>query len=94
MTQNITKSMLEQGTVIDVRTYDEVESGMFQNAIHIPLDELLDHIDQLKTMKAPLILYCRSGNRSGHAKTLLEIEGVSHLYNGINKEYLDTIFFS
>ena len=92
MHNDLKKEMISQGTVIDVRTYDEVEEdGVFGDAVHIPLDEILDRVDDLNEMKSPLVLYCRSGNRSGHAKTLLESEGVSSLYNGINKDYLETL---
>ena len=38
---DITKEMIETGTIIDVRTYDEWEEGHFEEAIHIPLDEII-----------------------------------------------------
>jgi phage shock protein E len=91
MSDEISKEMIEKGTVVDVRTYEEISSGMFENAIHIPLNELLIELDQFKSFKTPLILYCRSGNRSGQAVGLLEDEGLTGLFNGINKEYLESL---
>jgi len=88
---DITREMIDVGTVVDVRTYEEVELGRYENAIHIPLDELDARIEEFKSMDTPLIIYCRSGNRSGHAKMVLEAEGLTDVHNGINIEYLESI---
>ena len=88
---DITKEMIETGTIIDVRTYDEWEEGHFEEAIHIPLDEIIEQVALLATLKKPLILYCRSGNRSGQAIDLLESEDLKDMHNGINQDFLETI---
>lgn len=85
---DLTRSILDTATVIDVRTYSEVdETGIYPGAIHIPLDELDFRLDELPT-SGPLVLYCRSGNRSGKACEFLEEEGFCELYNGINLAHL------
>lgn len=87
----LTKELIESATVIDVRTDEEVAFGIFEGAEHICLDELVDQLNYIKTLKAPLVLYCRSGNRSGQACAYLESEGLSHVHNGINLETLNSI---
>ncbi len=90
--QTLTKAILDRATVIDVRTYAEVEdTGTYPNALHIPLDEFPSRFDELSDLEGPLVLYCRSGNRSGQACQFLESEGFSNLYNGINLDYLNQI---
>jgi phage shock protein E len=68
--------------VIDVREINEFESGHFEGAISIPLGSIPMRIDELKAMKGPIVLYCRSGNRSGMAMGLLKQAGIIDVYNG------------
>jgi len=92
MGYDLTRDVLESCTVIDVRTEDEVEEdGLFEGAIHIPLDTLSDNLDFIETLEFPLVLYCRSGNRSGKAVAFLEENGFGDVYNGINKDNLADI---
>jgi phage shock protein E len=89
--KTLTKELIESATIIDVRTDEEVAQGIFAGAIHICLDDLASEMSQFEEMKAPVILYCRSGNRSGQALRYLEEHGFSNLYNGINIETLEKI---
>ena len=59
-------------TVIDVREINEFESGHFEGAINIPLGSIPMRIAELKAMNGPIVVYCRSGNRSGMAMSLLK----------------------
>jgi len=68
--------------VIDVREINEFESGHFEGAINIPLGSIPMRIDELKAMHGPIVLYCRSGNRSGMAMGLLKQAGIIDVYNG------------
>lgn len=78
---------LKAGTVrlIDVRTDEEVASGMIPGAEHIPLDRF----DPAKLGPADgrdVVLYCRSGRRSAMAGAKLAAatgEPVEHLEGGI-----------
>ena len=47
-----------QGTIVDVRTPEEFLSGNFASSINIPLQQIQRRIDELKNLKAPLILCC------------------------------------
>lgn len=70
-----------QGTIIDVRSYAEFMGGHVVDSINIPLNEIPQRIEELKNIKAPLILCCASGNRSGQAQHFLTQQGIE-CYNG------------
>ena len=73
----------KQYTLIDVREAEELETdGKINSAIHIPLADIQDNIEEIAQMQKPIILFCRSGNRSGRAIDFLESEGIENLYNG------------
>jgi rhodanese-related sulfurtransferase len=67
---------------VDVRSRSEFESGHVPGAKNIPLDELMGRMDELEGVGGPLVLYCRSGNRSGMALHILKEAGWDNLYNG------------
>lgn len=71
----------KQGTIVDVRTPMEYKGGHVAGSINIPLHELPDKIEELKTLKAPLVLCCASGSRSGQANFYLTQQGIE-CYNG------------
>ena len=67
---------------IDVRSAEEVAADSIEGDSHIPLAEL--DVEQLATLydkDAELMLYCRSGNRAGQAKELLEAAGFTNVVN-------------
>jgi phage shock protein E len=68
---------------VDVRTPEEFAAGHVQGAIHIPHTEMAARLGELEEHRdAELVLYCRTGNRSGIAKQILESAGFEHLVNG------------
>ena len=67
--------------IIDVRTVEEFAAGHIAQSINIPLQILLDSIEDLTEFET-LILICRSGNRSGQAKVLLRERGFENVFNG------------
>ena len=69
-------------TIVDVRTPEEFAEGHFLNAINIPLDQVAQRINEFKEMKKPIIAYCRSGNRSGIAVSILKQYGIADAVNG------------
>lgn len=74
LSSEVAKSYLKDDNYrfLDVRTESEFLSGHIENSIHIPLQELptrLDEIEQLK--QKDIIVYCRSGARSGKAINIL-----------------------
>ena len=61
---------LQQGdkvNLIDVREDDEWEDGHIAEARHVALSRLTDSLDGLNDEAGPIVIICRSGNRSGRA---------------------------
>ena len=79
--------------IIDVRTKEEWDSGHIEGATHIPLKNLSNKIDEFtKDYNEEILLYCRSGNRSGKAKKLLDEIGYTNTKNlggikNVNENY-------
>ena len=68
--------------VIDVRSFEEVKTGVIQDAIHIEWTKIEEEITNLDISKdQPIYLYCRSGNRSGKATKILEKIGYTNAIN-------------
>ena len=68
--------------IIDVRTKQEWDSGYIDGAIHIPLNNLSKDINKYTVSNnEEILLYCRSGNRSGKAKLILEELGYTDIRN-------------
>ena len=70
---------------MDVRTEDEYNDGHIKGAILLPVQELEERLDELPVDK-PIIVYCRSGNRSRNAAEILVVNGFEAVYDmgGIN----------
>ena len=60
--------------VLDVRTQEEYEAGHVPGAVLIPHDQIETRIAELGQPRA-LVVYCKSGRRSGLAETVLEKHG-------------------
>ena len=72
----------KQALLIDVRTQDEFQQGHLEGSVLMPYDVIDTGISSLTQDKDQLIyVYCRSGNRSGTAKTTLERLGFTNVHN-------------
>ncbi len=67
--------------LVDVRTEWEFAEGSAPGAVNIPLDKISQNLNKFKD-KPSIIVFCRSGNRSSQAKTILEKNGIQEVYNG------------
>ena len=70
----------EGGQLIDVRSQIEFNQGALNGAVNMPIDafqQLTNEIDQTK----PVLLYCRTGARSGMVKRYLEQLGFEKVHN-------------
>ncbi len=67
--------------LVDVRTESEYASGSVPGAINVPLSSIGDSL-HLFDDKEDIVLFCRSGNRSGKAKAILESKGILNITNG------------
>lgn len=77
----------EQPVMIDVREDFERQAGNI-GGLHIPMGVLPSQLEQIEKYKnQEVIVYCRSGGRSGSAKVFLTQQGftkVSNLVGGMN----------
>lgn len=67
--------------LVDVRSPGEFASGSVEGAVNIPLDTIPDQLQAFKNKDA-IVLFCRSGQRSGMAKNILEQNGLKNIHNG------------
>jgi rhodanese-related sulfurtransferase len=86
---NISAIIEANAILVDVRTADEFAGGHIEGAINIPLSFLMERKHEINGLgNSPVIFYCRSGNRSGSAVTLLQQHGYSKIYNGGSMDQL------
>ena len=63
-------------TVLDVRRADEWAAGHIDGALHIPLDQLEDRLDEVPADR-PVWVHCASGFRASIASSLVDRAGLS-----------------
>lgn len=72
----------ESGVVVDVCEPKEFSAGHVPNAINLPLSSLKDRLRDIEKYKnKPVIVSCRSGNRSLKGAVLLRKQGFATVYN-------------
>lgn len=94
------KQALSSGKkLLDIRNLSELENnGRFKEAIHIPLDELRERIDELDTNQA-YVITCHSGLRSYIGERILKqkgldvknLDGAFSLYQMVKPEEIDYV---
>ncbi|MEZ4909753.1 MAG: rhodanese-like domain-containing protein [Saprospiraceae bacterium] len=67
--------------LVDVRSPMEFNQGHPKGSINIPLDRLDANLSKFKG-KDNIVVFCRSGARSGQAKSILESHGITNVVNG------------
>lgn len=65
----------EQVQLLDVREPYEWEAGRIEGAVHIPLGDLMAGRMEGLDASRPVIVYCRTANRSEVAGLLLQAKG-------------------
>jgi rhodanese-related sulfurtransferase len=66
--------------LIDVRTPEEFAGGHIPGAVNIPVQEIAGRLAEV-AQDRPVVLYCRSGNRSTQAAQILDAAGYAPVYN-------------
>ncbi|HET9122221.1 MAG TPA: rhodanese-like domain-containing protein [Acidiferrobacteraceae bacterium] len=70
------------GVFVDVREAQEYTAGHIPKARNIPLSRMAQPGPELAKLKdRPVVLYCRSGQRSARAAALLRKQGFTSVYN-------------
>lgn len=76
------KELVSNGAIIvDVRSPGEYKAGHIPGSKNFPLDNIRSKVAELKKINKPVITVCRSGARSGMAKSILQSAGIE-VYNG------------
>lgn len=72
----------EKPLILDVRTPNEFFEGYIPGAKLIPVQQLADRVGEIEAYKnTPVVIYCRSGNRSIVASQILIKNGFKQVYN-------------
>ena len=66
--------------LLDVREPFEREIARIEPSVHIPMQEVPDHLDRLPR-GATIVVYCHSGGRSAAVAGFLEQQGYEHVVN-------------
>ncbi len=67
--------------LVDVRTPEEFESSKLPGAINIPLQDI-DRVGVSRLLKEkPVVVFCRSGQRSHMAMQILISQGFKEVHN-------------
>jgi phage shock protein E len=75
-------SLIKEGAfLVDVRTPGEFVAGHVKGSVNIPLDKVAAQLSLFKNKKH-IIVFCRSGNRSSQAKSVLNQHGFTNVVNG------------
>ncbi len=69
-----------EAVLIDVREPDEWAAGHVAGATHIPLGDLAARLAEVPRDR-PVLLFCRSGNRSGKTTAFLRQQGYGQATN-------------
>lgn len=78
---NLAEVIQAGALLVDVRSPEEFRSSPVKGAINIPLEQVQSQLQRFKG-KSNIIVFCRSGNRSGIAKSILERSGITGVING------------
>lgn len=71
----------EGAFLVDVRSPKEFAQSKINGSVNIPLDSIPSQIHKFKNKKH-IIVFCRSGNRSSMAKSILKRNGFTNVANG------------
>ena len=67
--------------LVDVRSAGEFADGHVSGSVNIPLDQVQNQLAKFKNKKN-IVVFCRSGNRSSQAKSILAQHGFTNVTNG------------
>ena len=85
----VLSAITHQALIVDVRTPEEFADGHYPGAINIPHETILEGLNQLGvTADTSVLLYWRSGNRSGQAEQVLQQKGFTDARNAGGLETL------
>jgi len=76
------QTIIKEGAfLVDVRTKGEFASGHIKGSVNIPVDEIANQLPKFEN-KSNIVVFCQSGGRSWHAKSILNKNGFKNVVNG------------
>jgi rhodanese-related sulfurtransferase len=66
--------------LLDVRTASEFENAHIPGAYNLPLDQLSEHVRELRVAQGSVVLICQSGQRAQRADALLRESGMANMH--------------
>lgn len=67
--------------LVDVRTPGEFAAGHIPGAINVPVQQLDTRVSELQPKETAIVVYCRSGQRSGNAARMLKNAGFNSVHD-------------
>jgi len=67
--------------IIDVRSPDEFADGAYPGARNIPVNTLVNRLNDVGAKDKPVVVYCASGGRSAVAQQILKANGFADVTN-------------
>ena len=78
--------LLQNPTLLDVRTVHEFVQTKIAGAQHVALENIADQIDFIKSWNTPVVTYCNDGTRSRMATLLLKRANIKVVDGGGKEE--------
>ena len=78
----VREALAEGAVIVDVRTPQEFNEGHINNSLNIPLNQIEARVSTLRKKKKIIITCCKSGGRSGKAKSILIKNGLKCVNGG------------
>jgi len=69
-----------KAVLIDVREADELQAAAVDGAVHMPMSEFAERIDELEK-EQPYLVMCHLGGRSAHVGAYMEQQGFTDVTN-------------
>jgi rhodanese-related sulfurtransferase len=89
--ENLATLVNDGAFLVDVRSPGEFADGNVKGSVNIPLDQVQNQLAKFKD-KEYIVVFCRSGNRSGQAKSILEQNGFTNVTNGGTWQDVNAVF--
>lgn len=92
MNSNDIKNIIKSSdvTFIDVRISEQFQEATVPNAINIPLADLENNLDKLRT-KDKIVVFCNRGVQADSAIKILKEKGIDHVYDGTTWKNVNAI---
>lgn len=76
------RELVQKGArLVDVRTRSEFTEGHLPGALNLPVQDLERRLSELGAKDQPVVLYCRSGQRSARAARILKAAGFTAVHD-------------